>query len=158
VKKIVIPIKLPEKRSLDIDFPEDGVIKKALIHHEAVSNIIAGVGDGANGRPMVREIIVLVVECTPKVGENGQLSDPNIVKRHFLVAASGEMVDEEKLDYLDTVIGLRSGTLMHVFEIIPRDEREQGKFCSKCGRSVKTWYASDEGPCKCPYPYPPTSE
>jgi hypothetical protein len=117
VKKLIIPIKVPEKRSLNIDFPADGVIKKAFAGYEQVSSLLA-----AGSKPVVKEFISLIVECTPRLDDSGEPLPPELIKRHFYVAESGELVDEENIDYIDTVASAKTGNLIHVFEITPKDK------------------------------------
>lgn len=154
MQKIIVPIRLPLSRNLDVEMPKGGVVRAVCLSLEMAQGIVASLKDA--GKPAVREVMNLVVECTAEQDEKGETKDPDIEKRHFVVCPSMVLVDEAGLTYIGTAPS-GNGNLLHVFEIIPADERKAGSFCSKCGHSVKTWYAADEGPCKCPYPYPSTS-
>ena len=155
MKKLIIPIRLPELRNLNVEVPHGSVPRSIVMSLEKASGLL--INANAGGKQAVREVLNVIMECTAEEDEKGEVRAPIIDKRHFRVCQSMEIIDEEKLEYIGSAPTMQSGVLLHVFEIIPKDEREAGKYCSNCGRSVKTWYGPDEGPCKCPYPYPPTT-
>ena len=115
MKKIVIPIRLPEHRNIGIELPEGGVPKGIVLGIEKVSNLLA-----TGGKQAVREMVSLIVECEVEDDENGQIKDPVPVKRNFLACRSGQVVDEEELIYIDSVPSTQSGALIHVFEFTPK--------------------------------------
>lgn len=106
MKKIIIPVRLPDLINIDIDCVA-GIPKQVILAYEEVASRIVSAENA--GKPAFREVMNVLFECTIEQAETTQ-------KRSFVIAKHGEVVEAENVSYIGSAPSAQTGKLLHVFE------------------------------------------